>query len=227
MIARPTKHTFISDGSGGCHPAATWTANAPRPHRAAGTESSSLLELPGRVHPGPQASTPGPLGSHLHRLGCLVVGEFPPRVLAPKGALGGPEKARVRLAGQIPAGPAWASPIRGVLVGGPRGVRIPGVYLLPGRSGSLESLTSGLAPGPGSVRSSFLSFPLPFPSAYPPHSFLSLAILHCMYLLKRVLCKSLSVGSIFPHHCLKHPYISFSLKGEQLQNCFQLLALYE
>ena len=152
---------------------ATWTANAPRPHRAAGTEGSSLLELPGRVHPGPQASTPGPVGSHLH---CLAVGEFPPRILAPKGALGGPEKARARLAGQIPSGPAWASPIRGVLVGGARGVRVPGIYLLPGRSGSLESLTSGLAPGPGSVRSSFLSFPLPFPSAYPPHSFLSLLL---------------------------------------------------
>ena len=31
-------------------PAATWTANAPRPHRAAGTEGSGRLELPGRVH---------------------------------------------------------------------------------------------------------------------------------------------------------------------------------
>ncbi|DAA26707.1 TPA: ilvB (bacterial acetolactate synthase)-like [Bos taurus] len=116
VIARPTKHTFISDGSGGSHPAETWTANAPRRHRAAGTEGSGRLELPGRVHPGPQASTPGPLGSHLHSLGCLVVGEFLPQVLAPKGALGGPEKARAPLAGQIPSGPAWASPIRGVLV---------------------------------------------------------------------------------------------------------------
>lgn len=170
MIARPTKHTFISDGSGGSHPAETWTANAPRRHRAAGTEGSGRLELPGRVHPGPQASTPGPLGSHLHRLGCLVIGEFLPQVLAPKGALGGPEKARAPLAGQIPSGPAWASPIRGVLVGGARGVRVPGIYLLPGRSGSLESLTSGLAPGPGSIRSHFF----PFPSLFPLHTLLTL-----------------------------------------------------
>lgn len=173
VIARPTKHTFISDGSGGCHPAATWTANAPRPHRAAGTEGSSLLELPGRVHPGPQASTPGPLGSHLHRLGCLVVGEFLPRVLAPKGALGGPEKARARLAAQIPAGPAWASPIRGVLVGGPRGVQIPGVYLLPGRSGSLE---------PGAQGASDRHF-FPFPSLFPLPTLLTLFSLFCYFAL--------------------------------------------
>ena len=165
----------MSDVSGGCHPAATLTANGPRPHRAAGTEGSGRLELPGRVDSGPQAWTPGPLGSHLHRLRCLTVGEVPPRVPAPKGALGGPEKARARLAGQILAGPARPSPIRGVLVGGAR-VRTPGVYLLPGRSGSLENLTSGLAPGPASIRSSFLSFPFPFPSADPPHSFLSLLL---------------------------------------------------
>ena len=176
--------------------------NSPRLHRAAGTEDSGSLELPRRVHPGPQASTSGPLGSHLRRLGCLAVGEIPPRVLAQKGALGGLEKARGHLAGQIPAGPARASPIGGVLVGegGARGVRIPGIYSLPRRAGSLERLTSGLAPGPASIRSSFLSFPFPFPSADPPHSCLSLSfsILHCIYLRTRVLCKSSSVGPTFP-----------------------------
>ena len=157
---------------------------------------------PGQGTPGPQASTSGPLGSHLRRLGCLAVGEFPPRVLAQKGALGGTEKAPGHLAGQIPAGPARASPIRGVLVGegGARGARIPGIYSLPTRAGSLERLTSGLAPGPASIRSSFLSFPFPFPSADPPHSCLSLSfsILHCIYLRTRVLCKSSSVGPTFP-----------------------------
>ena len=84
--------------------------------------------------------------------------------------------------------------------GGARGVRIPGIYSLPRRAGSLEHLTSGLAPDPGSIRSSFLSFPFPFPSADPPHSCLSLSfsILHCIYLLTRVLCKSSSVGPTFP-----------------------------
>lgn len=126
---------------------------------------------------------------------CLAVDEFPPRVLAQKGALGGPEKARGHLAGQIPAGPARASPIGGVLVGGTRGVRIPGIYSLSRRAGSLECLTSGLAQGPASIRSSFLSFPFLFPFADPPLSF---SILHCIYLLTRVLCKSLSVGPTFP-----------------------------
>ena len=134
---------------------------------AAGTEDSGSLALPRRVHPGPQTSTSGPLGSQLCRLGCLAVDEIPPRVLAPKGAVGGPEKARGHLAGQMPAGPARASPMRGLLVGGARGVRIPGIYSLPRRAGSLERLTSGLAPGPASIRSSFLSFPFPFPPVTP------------------------------------------------------------
>lgn len=102
----PHETHFISDGSGGCHPAATWTANAARPQRAAGTEDAAASRSRGGR---PQASAPGPLGCHLRRLGCPAVGEFPPRVLAPKGALGGPEKARGHLPGQIPAGPPGKS----------------------------------------------------------------------------------------------------------------------
>lgn len=126
---------------------------------------------------------------------CLAVDEFPPQVLAPKGALGGPEKARGHLAGQIPAGPARASPIGGVLVGGTRGVRIPGIYSLSRRA--LAPWSAWLWIGPRSsehqIVISFLS--LPFSLCRPSSLF---SILHCIYLLTRVLCKSLSVGPTFP-----------------------------
>lgn len=72
---------------------------------AAGTEHTGRLEYPGRARPRSQASAAGPLGSHLLRPGCPAVGELPPRVPAPDGALRGREGAGARGAGH-----GWACP---------------------------------------------------------------------------------------------------------------------
>lgn len=79
----------ILGGSADYHYAVARTASTPQPHWAVGTECTHHLRCPGGVRPQPPVLAPGPPGSHLRRLWCLVVGESPLGVLA-RGGEGAP-----------------------------------------------------------------------------------------------------------------------------------------
>lgn len=64
----------ILGGSADYHYAVARTASTPQPHWAVGTECTHHLRCPGGVRPQPPVLAPGPPGSHLRRLWCLVVG---------------------------------------------------------------------------------------------------------------------------------------------------------